>query len=125
MSIQQKRAENRKAILEGRFITSVLERHSQDMERETGRDLAGFESSFWQNRDFSVSGNQLAYRHLKQHRFINMKTRTSHEGVVRKKAYRNHNQPLFGIANEIIKDLVVGFTDDVQAELMKLDGQEI
>lgn len=125
MSLLQKRGDNREAILEGRFIKTVLERNGQNIDAEIDDTLSSFSSPFWGNRSFSVDENKLIYRHLAPHRFINMKTRATKTGVKRKKSYKTHNQPLYGHANEIVKDLVVGFTDSVRAEMMKLDDTEI
>jgi hypothetical protein len=127
MSLRQERNKTREAILEGRFISQVLAKEGKELDNDIKARInsAGFDSSFWGNRNFTVNENTMTYTHLRQHRFIDMKSRSSLLGKRRKKFYAIHNKPIYGHANEIVKELTVGFTDGVREQMMQLDGSQI
>ena len=116
MSLLDNRSETRQAILKGRFIDSVLKKNGREINADIQKrmDAASFRSSFWSNRNFSTSNGVLTYSHLKQHRFIDMKTRQTANGIIRKKHYAIHNKVLFGHANNVIRELSFGFTQSVK-----------
>jgi hypothetical protein len=125
MSLRQERNNKAEAILEGKFITYVLEREASDLDQDIKGRLGYFTSSFWQDRSMAVNNNTLTYLHLKQHRYVDMRTRDSLLGKRRKHFYNVHNRPLYGHANEIVKELTIGFTQGVKDQLMQMDGTEI
>lgn len=125
MSLRAQRNQTKGAILDGRFVDHVLSKNAKILDANIKKGMVGFQSSFWSQRNFNVSGNILAYTHLKQHRFADMKTRQTKHGRIRKKHYQIHNKPVFGIASEIVRELTFGFTDALKAELMQLDGQKL
>jgi hypothetical protein len=121
MTILDKRGENFEAIIKGRFILDQLKEESQDINQAQVTLMArrGFRSSEWyDNRKFSVSGNRMDYDHMPRHRFVDMKTRQTKKGKIRKKSHPNHNRILFGHANNVIKRLHYGYTEAVKEELM-------
>ena len=120
MSLRDQRNKTKEAIIEGRFITHVLEKEGKELNADIGRRVAGFSSALWDNRNFSVDENTLHYTHLKEHRFVDMKSRRSARGKKAKIFYAIHNRPLFGHANEIIKELTVGLTDGVREQMAQL-----
>lgn len=120
MALREERNKTREAIIEGRFITHVLTNEGQAMNTDIGKRVAGFSSALWDNRNFKVDDNRLTYTHLKQHRFLDMKNRTSKRGKRRKIQHAVHNKPLYGHANEIIKELTVGLTDAVREQMAQL-----
>lgn len=113
MNLRQNRNSQRDAVLEGRFIAHVLENEAVDINQDIGKRVAGFQSAFWKERTFTVRENRLIYAHRKGYRFVDMKTRDSKKGVRRKRNYTVHNRVLYGHANEIVKELSVGFTDAI------------
>lgn len=115
MNLRQVRNERRDAVLEGRFITHVLEKEAVDINKDIGQRVAGFQSSFWKERTFTVRENTLTYAHKRGHRFVDMHSRKTKKGVRRKRNYTVHNRPLYGHANAIVKELTVGLTDAVYA----------
>ena len=125
MSLRDQRNKTREAILEGRFISHVLSQESKDLDQDIGSKVANFNSSFWADRNFSVHENTMTYVHLKQHRFVDMKVRDSARGRKSKVFHNVHNRLLFGHANEIVKELTVGFTDGVRDQMMQMDGTQL
>lgn len=125
MNLREQRNNTHEAILQGRFITHVLQQAGKDMDADIIKRMSEFTSELWQNRDMSVNKNVLSYTHLRQHRFIDMKSRSTLRGKIRKKFYAIHNRPLWGHANEIVKQLTVGFTDGIREQMMQLDNTEL
>ena len=110
-------------ILQGRFIRRVLQDTSKDIDKAQRKYMSGrgFENNDWYSgRDFRVSENELGYTHLKKHRFVDMRTRTSKKGKNRKKSHPVHNKIIWGHYNNIIKELHFGFTNAVKEELRNL-----
>lgn len=110
-------------ILERRFIRKVLQDVSKDIDTAQRQFLSsrGFENQDWYSeRGFAVRENEMAYTHLKKHRFVDMKTRSTKKGKVRKKQHAIHNKIIWGHYNNVVKELHFGFTHAVQEELRKL-----
>ena len=111
-------------ILEGRFIRRVLQDTSKDIDQAQRAYISGrgFENNDWNSkRGFTVTQNEMGYTHLKKHRFVDMKTRTSKKGKNRKKSHPIHNKIIWGHYNNVIKELHFGFTNAVQEELRNLE----
>jgi len=120
-------AENREnlsdQILQGRFIRRVLGDTSKDIDKAQRSYMSGrgFENNDWYSgRGFVVSENTLGYTHLKKHRFVDMKTRTSKKGRNKKKSHPVHNRIIWGHYNNVIKELHFGFTNAVKEELRNM-----
>lgn len=110
-------------ILERRFIRRVLHDSSKDIDKAQRSYMSGrgFEQNDWYSgRSFQVTENELGYTHLKKHRFVDMKIRTSKKGKNRKKSHPVHNKIIWGNYNNIIKELHFGFTNAVKDELRNL-----
>ena len=125
MSLIQNREQLSEQILEGRFIRKVLQGTSKDIDQAQRKYMSGrgFENNNWYaGRGFMVTENTLGYTHLKKHRFVDMKTRTSKKGTNRKKTHRIHNKIIWGHYNNIIKELHFGFTAAVKEELRNLEN---
>lgn len=111
-------------ILEGRFIRRVLQDTSKEIDQAQRAYISGrgFENNDWNSkRGFTVTQNEMGYTHLKKHRFVDMKTRTSKKGKNRKKSHPIHNKIIWGHYNNVIKELHFGFTNAVQEELRNLE----
>ena len=111
-------------ILEGRFIRRVLQDTSKDIDQAQRGYISGrgFENNDWNTkRGFTVSKNEMGYTHLKKHRFVDMKTRTSKSGTKRKKTHPIHNKIIWGHYNNVIKELHFGFTNAIKEELRNLE----
>ena len=111
-------------ILEGRFIRRVLQDTSKDIDQAQRAYISGrgFENNDWNSaRGFTVTENEMGYTHLKKHRFVDMKTRTSKKGKNRKKSHPIHNKIIWGHYNNVIKELHFGFTNAIKEELRNLE----
>lgn len=124
MSLRQNRNDTSRAIAEGRFIRKVLQEEGQDINTniQSKMNQFGFKSVFWSEREFSVtgSGNTLQYRHLKVHRFVDIKTRDTKKGKIKKKRYPIHNRIIYGHLNNVARELMFGFTEAVIDEMLNL-----
>lgn len=110
-------------ILEGRFIRRVLQDTSKDIDQAQRKLISGrgFSSEDWNSaRGFTISTDTLEYTHLKKHRFVDMKFRTSGLGKLKKKSHPIHNRIIWGHYNNVIKELHFGFTHAVKEELGNL-----
>lgn len=123
MSLINTREQFSDAILEGRFIRKVSQTMTQVIDKAQTAYMSsrGFESDNWYSgRGFVATETGLEYSHLKKHRFVDMKSRNSSKGKVRKKQHPVHNRIIWGHYNNMIKELHFGFTHAVQEELRKL-----
>uniref|UniRef100_UPI002301F45F hypothetical protein n=1 Tax=Tenacibaculum soleae TaxID=447689 RepID=UPI002301F45F len=107
---------------QGRFVNHVLSEASNELDDDIKERMSSFTSSFWQQRNFSISGNKLTYTTKKVHRFQDMKTRQTKNGVIKKKRTQMHNKPIFGHLNNIIRELNFGFTKAIKAKFMQLES---
>ena len=123
MPLLESRENLSQQILERRFIRRVLQDTSKDIDKAQKSYMSGrgFENNDWYSgRSFQVTENELGYTHLKKHRFVDMRTRTSKQGKNRKKSHPVHNKIIWGHYNNIIKELHFGFTNAVKEELRNL-----
>lgn len=122
MSLLEKRKENSRAIAEGKFIEVTLTNEGQEINQAIDKAMSSFRSAFWKDKSMIVRSNKLEYRHKKQHRFNDMKTRTSKsKGTIRKKRNIIHNKIIYGHLNNITRELSFGFTDAVVESLKKIE----
>ncbi len=125
MNLRQNRNQTHQQILEGKFIRNVLsdEGRAINTDIDNRMNSAGFRSGFWSDKSFNVvdGGNNLEYRHKKQHRFVDIKTRDTKSGKIRKKNHIIHNRIVYGHLNNIARELAVGFTIGVIEDLKKLE----
>ena len=125
MNLREQRAKTSAAILEGKFIEKVLNENATSIDKAISEKTAGFKSAFWNDRNFQVNNSTLVYTTKLQHRFLDMKTRQSENGSVRKRHYAIHNKPIFGHISQIARELNFGFTEAVKADLLLLDNSNI
>ncbi|MDN3665635.1 hypothetical protein ACFFU1_16780 [Algibacter miyuki] len=120
MSLLDERTKTANAIAEGRFIAQVLKDESTEIDKDVKSRMNAFASAFWSKRNFAVNTTTLTYTTLKKHRFVDMKTRQTENGVIKKKRHEIHNKPIFGHLNNIVRELSFGFTESVKEKFMKL-----
>lgn len=123
MSLLTERKQVSEAVLEGRFIKSVLQNEAKAIEDDIQQRISGFSSPFWAMRNFSVSDSTMTYKHSAKVRFVDMKTRQSKKGINRKKRHKVHNTPIYGHLNNIIRQLHFGFTEAIKDELYHLENK--
>jgi DNA-binding cell septation regulator SpoVG len=119
MNLIETRRENHEDIIKGRFIRKVLTETSQDIDKAQREKMSSFRSGFWKNRTFTVTDTNMIYSHLKQHRFVDMRSRKTKEGKKKKKSHPIHNRIIMGHYNNIVKEMKFGFTDAVKESLTK------
>lgn len=123
MSLIKSRENFSDQILQDRFVRKVLQGTGTDIDKAQRNVMSsrGFENNDWYSgREFIVSENTLNFTHLKKHRFVDMKTRTSKKGTNRKKFHPVHNKIIWGHYNNVIKELHFGFTNAVKEELRNI-----
>ena len=124
MNIFEKRAGSGESNLEERFIAQVLQEEANEIAAEQDKIFSRFNNSDWKNnRSFEVKGTTLEEKHLPKHRFVDMKTRETRAGKIKKRNYPVHNKIMYGHANDIVRGISFGFTEQVKAEMKKQDGQ--
>lgn len=108
-------------VLKGRFVRKVLSEAAKDIDQAQRQLMSerGFESADWNDRQFVVSDTSLEYTHLKKHRFVDMRTREKDGAKRPKKSHPVHNRIIFGHYNNIIRELTVGFTQEVRDQIKK------
>lgn len=117
----QQRTNNGDEILKGRFVRKKLQETANEIRQNSDKKMGGFRSSFWKNRSFSVTDNEMEYEHLKVHRWIDMRNRKTKEGTNKKKKfYPIHNRVVMGQYSQLIRELSVGFTEEVKNQLRSI-----
>ena len=122
MSLLDERTKTAHAIAEGRFIAQVLKEESTNIDKDVKSGMNSFSSTFWSKRNFAINDTTLTYTTLKRHRFIDMKTRQTENGVIKKKRHQIHNKPIFGHLNNIVSALSFGFTESVKQKFLELEN---
>jgi hypothetical protein len=115
------RTKSENTILEAQFIRMKLQETANDIDREQRKGMSGFASSFWNDRAFSVTDNEMQLEHLKVHRFVDMRTRTLKDGSkIKKKSHPIHNRIIMGNYSQLTKELAYGFTEEIKNSLRKI-----
>jgi hypothetical protein len=118
MNLLANRNNNDDAILKGRFIKQKLNETAKAIEELQNKKMIGFNSSFWRDRSFAVTDNEMEFEHLKVHRFIDMRTRKQKDGSSKKKkSYAIHNRIVMGQYSQLTKELAFGFTQEIKNQL--------
>jgi hypothetical protein len=116
--LERRSGSQQNSILEGRFIRTVLREEGDDILKAQSKKMraSGFKSQeLFSSRTMSPSDSILTYEHLKRHRFIDMKRRKTKDGSINKKNYAIHNRILYGHANNVVRRLSFGFTEETKA----------
>jgi hypothetical protein len=114
-NLLQQRTNDGDDIIKNRFIRKKLQETANDIKDASQKKMSSFNSAFWRNRSFSVTDNEMQYEHLKVHRFIDMRTRKNADGTKQKKKfYPIHNRIVMGQYSQLVRELSVGFTEEVK-----------
>ena len=125
MSLRQKRNQISDDVTKGKFISNVLKEEGTEINLAIDKSMAssGFTSTFWNDKSFTVKNNNtLEYRHKKQHRFVDMKTRKTNQGSIRKKRHVIHDKIIYGHLNNIARQLSFGYTQAVIDDIKKIEN---
>lgn len=124
MSILDRRQENADLVLKGRFIRKVLDEQSQSIDKAQTNIMnkGGFSTpELFSRRSFQTEDEQMTMKVLTVHRFIDMKSRKTETGVIRKKSHPIYNRIIFGHIPNIVRQLSYGYTDAIIEEMKKLE----
>lgn len=124
MNLLEKRKDNARLVLEGRFIKKVLTEQSEAMLEAQTKEMnaKGFKTqAFFSNRSFTASDDVSRLKFLTVHRFVDIKTRKTKRGVIKKKSHPIYNRIMWGHLPNIVRQLAYGFTDTVIDEMKKLE----
>jgi len=119
--LDKRKSPNNEELLQQRFIARILREEGGNIDQEQIKTMVsrGFSSSDWfQGRSFSVNDTILSYEHLKKHRFVDMSTRQTKNGKIRKVSHPIHNRILFAHANNIVRRLSFEYTSRMKAMIM-------
>ncbi|MGV0927177.1 hypothetical protein ACTS9K_08435 [Empedobacter sp. ULE_I145] len=124
MNLIEKRRDNADHVLKKRFIKRVLSTEGNSilkMQRELINEN-DFKNPNFNNLSLEVSDFRTTISLVKLHRFVDMKTRKTKNGIIKKKNYPIYNKIIFGHLNNIIKEISFGYTDTVIEEMKKLEN---
>lgn len=124
MNLIEKRKDNANLIAKGRFIKTVLDDQAREIKEAQTQYMTGkgfSQDKFFSKRRFETNEDQLTATFLKLHRFVDMKTRTTKDGVIRKKNHPIYNRIIFGHIPNIVRTLSFGFSDAIIEEMKKLE----
>ena len=114
--------------LEKKFNSHILRQEAANMQAEQNKVMAtaGFSSrQQWKQKNFTVTNNELVFTHRPEVRFVDMATRQTKAGKIKKVAHPVFNKILFGYANNIVHRIGFEFTEDTKQELLKDFPQQI
>ncbi|HFK5518833.1 hypothetical protein CMU39_14205 [Elizabethkingia anophelis] len=128
------RRDRETGIIEGRFITHVLNEQGDEILKDSKKQMKGFTSAKWSRNKMTINDNTLTYDTVAATRFVDMKTRRSKgytrgnkkipPGKKKKKSFPIHNKPIFRHKKNIIRTLSFGFTDEVKNSFRQLAKNE-
>jgi hypothetical protein len=111
-------------VLKGKFIKRVFEDSIKDIDKAQVAYMGAHNfvnENWYSGRSFIASDTALDYTQMLRHRFVDMKTRNSKKGKLRKKAHPIHNKIIYGHYNNIIKELAYGFTEAAKEGIRQLE----
>lgn len=123
MSLLEKRSRTKESVMEKTFIQNTLREEGEEIKKAQEQGMSTFSSDTRRGRSFSTNETTLLYKHDAKHRFIDMRKRNSKEGPKKKKSYKIHNKPIYGVLNNIISRLSYGYTDEVKDRMRKFVEQ--
>lgn len=125
MDLLQSRSKTREALAEKAYIQKVLREEGDTMDKAMRENAVSFSNETMAKRRFRVEDTTLVYEHEPKHRFIDMKTRETRSGKIKKKNYAIHNRPVYGVLNNIIKRLHFGYVEETKTKMLALVDQKL
>lgn len=111
--------------IEKRYIRAKLKETADNIAQDSQKRMVGFRSQFWNQRSFAVTDSVMTYNHLKQHRFVDMKTRKIDNTPKRKKSHAIHNKIVMGNYKDLTNQLAYGFTEEVKKKFRELQADNL
>lgn len=123
MNLIELRRDNADHILRKKFIKRTLTTEGQSIlkAQKDRMNEANFTNPNFNKTKLDVSDFQATFTFVKLHRFVDMKSRKTKRGIIKKQAYPIYNKIIFGHLNNIIKEISFGYTDAVIEEMKKLE----
>lgn len=124
MNLLEKRRDNADLILKGRFIRTVLQDQSKSMKDAQTKIMTerGFKTpQFFNRRRFEINEDKMTMEILTIHRFVDIRTRQTKTGVIKKKSHPIYNRIVFGHIPNIVRQISYGYSDAVIEEMKKLE----
>jgi len=106
-------------ILKGRFISRILREEGQNIEQAKLREVSKFASRNLFAARYANNDSKLTMTHPIALRFIDMKTRQTKKGKIRKKSHPVHNKIVMGHANNIVRRVSFEYTSAMKESLLK------
>ncbi|HNP68230.1 MAG TPA: hypothetical protein PKH16_10020 [Aequorivita sp.] len=106
-------------VLKGRFMSRILREEGQNIEQAKLKAVSSFTSRNNFASQYTNDETKLVMRHPIALRFIDMKTRQTKEGKIRKKAHPVHNKIVMGHANNIVRRASFEYTSAMKETLLK------
>ncbi|HUI32031.1 MAG TPA: hypothetical protein VLY84_00310 [Dysgonamonadaceae bacterium] len=119
--LSQRQGNNNEELLKQRFIARILQEEGKSIDEAQVRLMLsrGFTNSNWfSGRSFDVNDTILRYEHLAKHRFVDMRSRQTKEGRIKKKSHAIHNRIVFAHMGNIVHRLSVEYTQRMKDMLM-------
>ena len=109
-------------ILEKRYIRQVLADEGANINQQKMRAMRrfAFRSAGLYTLHSNADDSTLKHKHPQRHRFIDMKIRQKEGRQQKKRAYPIHNRILFGHANNVVRRLSFGFTEDIKNMMQQI-----
>ena len=114
------RSKSEDTISEARFIKMKLQETATNIDREKRKRMASFNSTFWNDRTFTVTDTEMEMEQNKVERFVDMRTRDTKNGKHPKKSHPVHNRVVMGQYSQLAKELAYGFTEEIKQKLRKI-----
>lgn len=124
MNLLAIRESNADHVLKKRFIRETLKEEMKSIDDEQKRIMSqrGFQTAnFFSGRSFKVDDFSAEIVVLKKHRFVDMKTRETKKGKIKKKSHPIYNRVVFGHLPNIVRRLSFGYTDAVIQQMKELE----
>src|SRR5690606_14673822 len=106
MNLIDKRKDNARLIAEGRFIRKVLSEESQsilDAQKQVMTERSFDSPEFFSKPNFVVNKDTAKLTFYTAHRFVDMKTRKTKDGIKKRKAHPIYNRIIFGHIPNIVR----------------------
>ncbi|MBQ0139368.1 MAG: hypothetical protein KBT36_08735 [Kurthia sp.] len=124
MNLIELRRDNADHVLRKKFIKRVLTSEGQSIlqAQKERMNESNFTNPNFNKTSLEVTDFRATLTFVKLHRFVDMKSRKTKNGVIKKESYPIYNRIIFGHLNNIIGEISFGYTDTVIEEMKRLEN---
>jgi DNA-binding cell septation regulator SpoVG len=118
----------KESAIQDEFVSRILLDESRGMDEDMRKVMSQNQFTsrkMLEDRNFKVVDNKLIYTHKPEHRFVDMATRNTKNGKVKKVSHPIHNKILFGRANNVVRRLTIEYTEEIKQLILKDFPKEI